>query len=147
MGERTDTIERRIVVPGLIEAVWQAITDPVELAQWFGDSAEVELREGGAARFGWSDYGETVHAVVVEVEPPHRFAFRWSAVADTPVEDGPSTLVEFTLTQDEDGTSVRVIESGFADLPDRIYEQTLSGNSSGWDAELEDLAGYLRVGV
>lgn len=49
---KTDTIEREITVAGPIDAVWRALTVAEELAQWFGDSAELDLRPGGTFKVG-----------------------------------------------------------------------------------------------
>ncbi len=140
---RQDRIEREVLVPAEIERVWRALTSPEELAQWFGDGAELDLRVGGAAKFSWSEYGESWEAVVQVVDPPNRFAYRWAVTSDTRVEDSPSTVVEFTLSTVDGGTMVRVVETGFASLPDEIYKRSLDENTSGWKAEVEDLVNYL----
>ena len=41
--------ERRLPFP--IDAVWTAITDPAERAQWFGETT-IDAREGGIHRHG-----------------------------------------------------------------------------------------------
>ena len=62
-----------------------------------------------------------------------RFAYRWAVESDTPLEEAPSTLVEFTLEPGGNGTIVRLVESGFAALPDDQYEETIGGNKRGLD--------------
>ena len=66
----------------------------------------------------WAEYG-TSHGRVVAVEPRTRFSYRWAPfkepAGEEPVE-GNSTLVEFTLAPEGDGTRLRVVESGFASL-------------------------------
>ena len=146
MTDRVDKIEREVLVPATIEQVWHAITVAEELAQWFGDIAELDLRQGGTAKFGWTEYGNTVSAVVETADPPTRFSFRWAASPDTEVEDGPSTLVEFTLESVTDGTIVRVVETGFASFPDELYRRQFDANTSGWKAELQDLVDYAGAG-
>ena len=143
--EKVDRIERRIEVSAPVERVWEALTDAADVAQWFGDVVEIDLRPGGRARFGWTQYDSVVDAVVDIVEPLQRFAYRWAAVAGVGVEDGPSTRVEFTLVATATGTEVTVVETGFAALPDDIYESTLRENRSGWKAEMRDLVGFLGV--
>lgn len=143
---RVDRIEREVLVPAVIERVWQALTAAEELARWFGDVAELDLREGEAAKFGWTEYDNTFDAVVEVVDPPSRFAFRWAALPDSKVEEGPSTLVEFTLEAVAEGTRVRVVETGFASLPDELYQRQLDENTSGWKAELQDLVEYAAAG-
>lgn len=134
----TDVIERELHVDAPIERVWQVLTDPAYVARWFGDRAEIDLRPGGAAVFGWSAYGDG-HAVVERVEPPTLFAFRWMREHDVPFDpDGVQTLVEFSLTPDGGGTRLRLVESGF------VQDEHRQENSGGWDAELADLVALLE---
>jgi uncharacterized protein YndB with AHSA1/START domain len=132
-----DRIERELRIDAPIERVWQVITDPAYVARWFGDRAEIDLRPGGAAVFGWTEYGDG-HAVVERVEPPREFAFRWAREHDIPFEQAATTtLVEFSLAPEERGTRLRLVESGFTD------ETHQKENSGGWDAELADLVALL----
>lgn len=139
---RTDEIRREIQLDAPIEEVWLSLTDPGRLSKWFGDTAEVDLRPGGRARFGWSESYDNVEAVIDVVESPNRFSFRWESIRDTPVEEA-STLVEFVLEPVGTGTRLTLVESGFATLPETAYEQRYNDNSSGWTVELSDLAAYL----
>ena len=140
---KVDRIEREVIVAAPIERVWAAITDAREVAQWFGDVAEIDLRPGGKARFGWTEHDSVSDAIIEIVEPLQRFAYRWAAASGVAVADGPSTLVEFTLEVFAQGTRVRLVESGFANLPDEIYETNLGENQSGWRSELGDLTEFL----
>ena len=140
-----DTIERSVTIPADIDAVWGALTTRDGILNWFGDEVEIDLRPGGEASFGWSEYGETVHAVVQEVIPPTRFSYRWVAINSDRVDTGPSTLVEFTLSTDGSTTIVTVVESGFSALPADIAERCLEDNTSGWNAEMQDLLDSLTA--
>ncbi len=42
-----DRIEREIHLRAPVERVWQVITEPRYVAQWFGQKAEIDLRPGG----------------------------------------------------------------------------------------------------
>ncbi len=141
--DKVDRIEREVIVAAPIETVWAAITDAEEVAQWFGDVVEIDLRPGGRARFGWAEHDSVTDAVIEIVEPLRRFAYRWASAAGVAVDDGPSTLVEFTLDVVAEGTRLRLVESGFADLPDEIYETSIGENRSGWHSELADLTEFL----
>ena len=108
-----EPIRREIVVAATPDVVWDALTDPGELAAWLGANAEVDLRVGGAVRFRWPD-GTERRGVVIDIDPPRRLAFRWRelrasssgfAVAD-------ATVVAFTLGVEDDATRVIVTESG-----------------------------------
>jgi uncharacterized protein YndB with AHSA1/START domain len=138
-----DIIERTIHIPVDIERVWEALTSADGIGNWFGDQAEIDLRPGGEARFGWTEYGSSSHAVVVDVDRPSRFSYRWTAGEAERADVGPSTLVEFTMIERNGGTDVSVRESGFASLPLEIIEDSLKSNTSGWKAEMQDLHDYL----
>ena len=141
---RIDEIRRELVIAAPIEKVWDALTSPEHLSKWFGDSAEIDLRPGGRARFGWSEFDASSEAIVEIVDRPVRFSFRWESLKDTPVEEA-STLVEFSLESASEGTRLILVESGFADLPEDAYDHRFEENSSGWTAELEDLSVYLTA--
>src|SRR5712691_7839207 len=65
----SDRIEREIIINAPQDRVWAALTEADHVAQWFGDSAEVDLRPGGKMVFGWKEHGNH-HALVERVEPP-----------------------------------------------------------------------------
>src|SRR5215203_4752193 len=73
---RLHMVTKDIVLPAPREEVWDALTDPERLEEWFANEVELELRPGGAATFRW-DNGEERHAVVREVEPEERLALLW----------------------------------------------------------------------
>ena len=98
-------VKREIVLPSPREEVWEALTDPERLEDWFANEVELDLREGGEATFRWSN-GEERHAVITEVDPLRRLGFEWD---DCAPEDGGE--VEFTLDDDVDGTRLTVVET------------------------------------
>ena len=93
-------IRREIVLPAPREEVWEALTDPDRLADWFANDVDFDLRPGGGASFRWSN-GEERSATVTEIDPERRLAFEWE-------DEGE---VEFTLADDVDGTRLTVVET------------------------------------
>jgi uncharacterized protein YndB with AHSA1/START domain len=93
-------IVKEIVLPAPREEVWEALTDPDRLEDWFANTVELDLRPGGGASFRWGN-GEERHATFTEVEPERRLAFEWE-------KDGE---VAFTLDDDPDGTRLTVVET------------------------------------
>lgn len=93
-------IRKEIVLPSPREEVWEALTDPERLEDWFANEVDLDLRPGGGASFRW-DNGEERHATVTEVEPERRLSFEWE-------DEGE---VEFTLADDVDGTRLIVVET------------------------------------
>jgi uncharacterized protein YndB with AHSA1/START domain len=93
-------IRKQIVLPSPREEVWEALTDPERLEDWFANEVELDLREGGEATFRWGN-GEERHAIITEIDPERRLSFEWD-------DDGE---VEFTLDDDADGTRLTVVET------------------------------------
>ena len=146
MATETNRIERHVVITAPLERVWELITSAEHVGRWFGDAgAEIDLRPGGALSLSWRDHG-TFYGRVEAVEPPHRFAYRWLSAIESRAEPtaGNSTLTEFTLAAEGDGTRVAVVESGFDALDMEAAERTaaLASHTRGWPAELADLVTY-----
>jgi uncharacterized protein YndB with AHSA1/START domain len=143
-----DRIEREIVIEAPRERVWAVLTQPEHVAQWFGDSAEIDLRPGGKAAFGWTEHGRH-EAIIERADPPDFFSYRWAREAGTAVSPGAATLVEFTLSDHGSGTLLRVVETGFDSLSAPEEERTKASeqNTEGWTSELAELKEYAEVPV
>jgi uncharacterized protein YndB with AHSA1/START domain len=148
-----DQIERETVIAAPVDRVWALLTEAEHLGRWFGDAgAEIDLRPGGAMSLSWEKYG-IVRGRVVDVEAPRRFSYRWAVLReqfDSEPIDGNSTLVEFTLEAEGEGTRLRVVESGFTtlDAPAEKRDERIEDNRKGWGSELGELRDYAeRVAV
>jgi uncharacterized protein YndB with AHSA1/START domain len=141
-------VEREILIDAPPDVVWAVVTDPEHVAGWFSDSVDLDLRPGGKAILTWDEHG-TVYGRVESVQPPRFFSFRWVSGSGTELREDNTTLVEFTLSQEGDGTRLRVVESGFADLagPDDEKARTVDGHREGWRLELGDLSEYVAEQV
>jgi uncharacterized protein YndB with AHSA1/START domain len=93
-------VTREIVFPAPPDEVWEALTDPAQLEEWFANDVELDAQQGGEGVFRWDD-GEERRATVVEAAPGERLVLDWD-------DDG---TVELTLTEVEEGTRLLVRES------------------------------------
>ncbi|HEY1175460.1 MAG TPA: SRPBCC family protein [Phytomonospora sp.] len=139
-------ITREIHVDAPVERVWAVLTTAEHISGWFGDSASVDLRPGGAMALGWAAYGD-FRAVITKVEAPRAFAFRWAAEPDVEPEQGNSTLVDFALAADGSGTRLTVAETGFGLLarPAEAQAEHAQENTKGWEQELAELKAYAEA--
>ena len=140
-----DEIRREIELPHKRARVWQAITDPAQVAQWFGDQVQYELQPGAHMYMAWEEFGAVSGRIEI-VEPPTRFAFRWRASGipeSEPMTAHNSTLVTYYLEEIPAGTRLTVSETGFATLPPALRAAALRENNQGWDVELTELQAYL----
>jgi uncharacterized protein YndB with AHSA1/START domain len=145
------TIEREIVIEAPAEVVWRTITEADQIEQWFAKRVELDLRPGGTGTLVFDSRTTskevTAPLVVEAVEPPHRFAFRWSHPEGASPAPGNSMLVEFLLTAEHaERTRLRVVESGVDLLAwsDDDKARYADDHRQGWSvhvARLGDLLG------
>src|ERR1044071_7078962 len=120
-----DRIERTGELGQAPGRVWAALTTADGLGTWFGNRAEVDLRVGGHARLTW-DSGDTATLTIERLEPPRVFGYT-RPVHGLPDSDPRRTYVEFTLAPNGAGTTLTMVESGFAQLPDTEHKAAFSG--------------------
>jgi uncharacterized protein YndB with AHSA1/START domain len=136
-----DRIERTVNLNCAQRNVWQALTTADGLSAWFGERVSIGLRPGGAATMTFAG-GMTVDMRIERVEEPTVFAYTWR-LPDLPNDDPRRTYVEFTLESEGDGTLLRVVETGFAQLPFDTRRETYDSHSEGWSRELAELAEHV----
>jgi len=93
-------IERDIVFPASPGEVWEALTEPERLEEWFATEVSLDARPGGEAIFRWGD-GDERRAVVRELEPEERLVLDW--------EDDGRVVLE--LEEIDGGTRLHVVET------------------------------------
>jgi uncharacterized protein YndB with AHSA1/START domain len=138
-----DRIERTVEVDAPPGKVWAALTTAEGLGAWFGNEAAIDLRPGGSARLSWTT-GERIDLRVERVEEPTVFGFTWH-IHGLPEDDPRRTYVEFTLEPAGSGTRLRVVETGFAQLPEDASRKAHDASSEGWTRELGELVSYLNA--
>ena len=148
-----DTINKEIVIDAPRERVYDALTQADKLSQWFPDAVEGEIKPGERPVFDFGEYGR--HSAYVVATDPHSYvAYRWipgsihvphGFIGDVLTQ--PNTLCEFHLDEIPEGTRVRLIESGFASLPEEFYAKSIEDNTGGWDVMIYRLKTYAETGT
>jgi uncharacterized protein YndB with AHSA1/START domain len=158
-----DQIEKKVVLRAPLDRVWRAISDADEFGQWFGvrfdgpfvagasvtgvitpTTVDEDVAQAQEPHAGKSDTWQ-----IVAVEPPRRLAFRWHPYAietGTDYSREPTTLVEFTLSETDDGVLLRIVESGFDQIPVDRRASAFAANSEGWAKQTELVRKYLALG-
>lgn len=130
-----DRIEREILIAAAPERVWPLVAEP---GFWATDDDSIRgstVTEGQSLVARHSEHGDFPMRVE-KVDPPNYLACRWvSAFPGEELREDNSTLVEFTLTPEGDGTRLRVVESGFAPLPtsDDNRRNVIKDHTAGWE--------------
>lgn len=82
------------------------------------------------------------------IEPQRLLSFRWHPYAVKPEVDytsEPTTLVEFELQEVEGGTLVRVVESGFDNVPEARRAEAFRMNSHGWTEQMKNIEAHVAT--
>lgn len=122
MSDRTLAIEVDEFLPHPPERVWQALTDPEQLAAWFMPN-DFRAEVGHRFTLDTGHWG-TTHCEVLHLDPPRRLRYTW--------RNGElDTEVTWELAPEGRGTRLIVTQDGFD--PDRpIQRQAHDGMSGGW---------------
>jgi uncharacterized protein YndB with AHSA1/START domain len=147
VNTNSDEIVSEIHIDAAPERVFQALVDPKQVVNWWGQKGIYEckefvsdLRTGGK----WRSKGTTLDGggkfegagEYLEVNPPHALAYTWTATWT----GGAQTTVRWELEPENQGTLVRIRHSGFAARPE------LLGAYKGWPRMLGWLQALLQTG-
>ena len=148
----TTPSDREVVATRVVDAprrlVWEVWTSPEHLPHWLlGPEGwtmpvcEIDLRPGGAWRFGWrgaDGAGMEMRGVYRDVTPPERLIHTesWGG-------EWPETLNTLLLTQ-EDGKTTMTCTALY---PSREAREAAlgTGMKDGWSASYDRLDAYLRT--
>jgi uncharacterized protein YndB with AHSA1/START domain len=133
------SIEREIHIDATPEVVYEVISTPEHLREWWPDEAELDPVPGATGTITFGDPGSPdakVQAIaVVEADPPRRFSFRWVHDEGEPLTSTRSLLVTFDLVPAGAGTLLRFSETGFREKgwEAAVLEQQYADHVAGWD--------------
>jgi uncharacterized protein YndB with AHSA1/START domain len=142
------TLEREIYVEASPETVFEVVSSPEHLKEWWPDDAAYDPAPGGTGEIVFGDPeagGAVVAFTVVDADPPRSFSFRWTHPAGETARGGNSLLVTFDLTPRGAGTLLRMTESGFREMgwEVAVLEEQYREHETGWDFYLPRLAAYV----
>jgi uncharacterized protein YndB with AHSA1/START domain len=145
---KVQRIEKQVLLRAPRSRVWQALVDYKQFSAWFGHELIDPIAPGAVvrARVKWENKDGIEPFFKVEaIEPERRFAFRW--VPDEmdpalPYEQQAMTLVEFVLTEVEDGTLLTHSESGYDKIP-HAKREWLFRNDRGWTEQMRNIERYI----
>jgi uncharacterized protein YndB with AHSA1/START domain len=141
------SIERELFIDAPPEVVFEVISDPRHVAEWWADAATYQAVPGstGTISFGpVDDGGKVVTLTVVEAVRPKTFSFRWTHDAEEAAHVGNSLLVTFEVVPSGTGTLLKFIETGFREMgwEAAVLEATYLDHVTGWKHFLPRLVSY-----
>lgn len=138
------TLEREIRIDASPEVVFEVISRPEHIREWWSDDASLGEGPGAVGELVWEDQGKAVPFVVVESDPPRTFSFRWVSPDEELPTEGNSLLVTLALEASPSGTVLRLTESGFREKgwEAAVLEEAYRDHEHGWDHFLPLLRDY-----
>ncbi|KUN89034.1 polyketide cyclase [Streptomyces bungoensis] len=143
------SIEREIHIDATPEVVYEVVSRPEHLREWWPDEAEFEPVPGATGVISFGDRAtpgaQVVPLTVIEAEPPRRFSFRWVYDKDAAAAPADSLLVTFELIPSGAGTLLRFTETGFREKgwEAAVLEEQYRQHVTGWDHFLPRLVAYV----
>ena len=147
------SIEREIHIDASPEVVFDVVSSPEHVREWWPDEAEYPAVPGGAGRIGFGDLtqgGAWVQFQVVDALPPRLFSFRWTHEEGQAAAPDNSLLVVLELEPAGNGTRLRMTESGFRERgwDEAKVAAEYADHVRGWDYFLPRLLTYAtKVGA
>jgi uncharacterized protein YndB with AHSA1/START domain len=135
------SIEREIHIDAPPEVVFDVVSQPEHIKQWWGAETGIGPVAGSSSALVWPSGGEEdQHAAgvpiqIVVAEPPRVLTFRWTHPAAEQPVDGNSLLVTFELVPQRDGTLLRLTETGFRERgwEAAVLEASYRDHETSWD--------------
>ena len=137
------TVERSVLIDASPQRVWQAITDPAQLEQWYAPGCPWEipaLQVGETVKFHNTDTDIQL-ATIEALKPLQMLTLRWQL---DPTHPGITLLNSFHLEEENGDTRVTVSQAGYESLPDGMREEQLRQDADAYTAIAESLKTYLE---
>ena len=147
-----DRIEKQILLRAPRARVWRAISDHTEFGEWFGvrfPPGRFKPGEEVTGKITYPGYEHLELTIVVEsVTPEKLLSYRWHPNATDPNMDyssEPMTLVSFTLSDSDGGTLLKVVETGFDQIPAARRDAAWKSNDGGWAGQMTRIERYVTA--
>lgn len=127
------------------ERIWQALTDPDLMQDYFGGRRiESDFRPGGDFRMMFADGRLDVAGTVIEADPPRRLSLSWRIEWDERQRLQPPSLLTFTIAAAGEEVTALTVEHGDyqAPLPDAFFD----AGRRGWPIVASALKTLLETG-
>lgn len=134
--------EQSITISASVAKVWEALTTPELIKQWFlSVDTETDWKVGSPIVHKGEYQGRPYEdkGNILEIEPPKLLVHsHWSPVSELPDDPENYERVSWELTEHDDGTELTIRESNLAS------EEAKTTSEQSWQAVLENLKKLLE---
>jgi uncharacterized protein YndB with AHSA1/START domain len=139
----TVAVERSVLIDASPQRVWQALTDPAHLEQWYAPGCPWEipaLQAGATVKFHNTE-ADIQLATIEVLEPLREFSLRWQL---DPMHPGLTLSNSFRLEPENSSTRVTISQAGYDSLPEDMRQEQLDQDAAAYTAIVESLKNYLE---
>ena len=136
---RVPTAETGMLIRKPVAEAFEAVVNPEITTQFWFTHSSGRLEVGRPVRWEWQMYAVAIEVIAKAVDKDRRVVVEW------PGYSGPTT-VEWTFTPLNDGTFVKVTESGFTGTGDQLVKY-VADSTQGFTLMLAGMKAFLEHGV
>ena len=143
-------IDKEILVPAPVDAVWQSWTTKAGIESFFAPEAEIDARVGGAFHIHFDPYGEpgmkgADDMRYMALQVPRMLSFDWNAPPSLPEARQQRTFVVVRLFPvDTSSTRVTLYQTGWGDGGE--WDKTYAYFDRAWGVVLGNLKKRYETG-
>jgi len=136
-------IERTVWINATRERVWQAITDPRQVEQWFSPGTTFKSKGTGVGARLYIENPETGAEMYTQItavyEPPHRLVTK-----SVPEASEPSYATSYRLDEEDGGTRLTLTYSGYEQAAADIRKKNMEENAFGFGMMLGNVKAFIE---
>ena len=139
----TLAVERSVLIHAPRQRVWQAITDPAQLEQWYAPGCpwEIPVLQPDATVKFYNTNTDVQLATIEVVEYLKALTLRWQL---DPTHPGITLLNSFRLAEEDGSTRLTVSQEGYESLPEGMRQEQFRQDAEAYTAIAESLKSYLE---
>ncbi len=103
------------------EEVWEALTNPEMVRQWFLTKVEHPRRVGGRIDLTTGPEGVRATGRIIAWEPPRVYEYEWNTSEENHPFPGERSVIRWELTRREGGTSVVLTHRDLTKRTARVF--------------------------
>lgn len=146
-----DTIVRERVCHAPIDRVWKAISTNQGLESWLCVRATGTFSTGEIVTltFGCNEKEVEGPIKIATFEPSSRVSWRWhpgqvDGCTWDQFPESESTLVEFSLSEEDESTRLKIVETGFLRIPEDRRMRVQNLNREGWTGAADKIVKFFE---
>lgn len=132
-------VERSIWINSTPERVWNAVTDPHQLSQWYATNYawEIPVLAVGARVTFHNGPDDALNATIDTLDRPRQFSVRWDPIQEPPHK--VTLVTHFLITAENDGVRVTIRETGYEALSPDERRAWMEATGGGYSMSVENL--------